>query len=178
MKRGKNIKMNWKEFFKPKLERIIILLIVFTFFPWPRQIYITPNFFISFLFYGPITLAKILSISLQLGTTYGASTSISGRLFSNQILLTYLNLIIVIFLSYLLSCFISHKTTFLKPTKIKSVISFSILLILFTALLILFLSRGLYNENALSLNIMVPLALFSILYVVYSLFENKNKKLR
>lgn len=164
--------MNLKEFLKPNLEKIILLLIIFTFLPWPRQIYITPGFFISFLFYGPITLAEILSIPLQLGTRYGSPIAIFGKLFGSQMLLTYLNFIMVVVLSYLSSCFISYKTLFLKPTKTKAIISFSILAITSTGLLILFLDG--YNEKALGFNIIFPLIIFSIVYVIYSLIEKRK----
>lgn len=162
--------MEWKKFFKPNLEKILILVIVFTFFPWPRQIYITPGFFTSFLFYGPITLSEILSILLQINNPYG---SVLPRLFSNYMVGTYLNFTVVLVLSYLLSCFIAYKTSFFRPTKSKSIITLLILLVSFIIFLILFLPSG-YNENALSFNILISLILFSISYITYS-FIQKNK---
>lgn len=165
--------MNWKKILKPNLEKIILLLIIFTFFPWPRQIYVTPMFHTTFLFYGPVTVAEILSIPLQLGITYGSSEAMFGRLFSNQMLTTYLVFILFIIICYLVAGFISYKTKFLKPTKIKSLLSFALLFISFIGLLILFTGHT-YNEKALTLNVIGPLILFSIFYVGYSVIEKKT----
>jgi len=165
--------MDWKEFFKPNLEKIILLLILFTFFPWPRQIYVTPMFHTTFLFYGPVTLSEILSIPLQLGTSYGSSEAMFGRLFSNQMLSTYLMFALFLIVCYLLASFISYKTNFLKPTKIKTRLSFGILCVSFIGLLILFVTHT-YNEKALGFNLIVPLLIFSIFYIIYSLVERKK----
>jgi len=165
--------MKWKDMLKPNLEKIIILLILFTFFPWPRQVYVTPMFHTTFLFYGPVTLSEILSIPLQLGTTYGSSEAMFGRLFSNQMLSTYLMFAVFLIVCYLVASFISYKTKFLKTTKIKTILSFVILLGSFIGLLILFISHT-YNENALGFNFIVPLIIFSIFYIIYSLVEKKK----
>lgn len=163
--------MNIKEFLKPNLGKIIIFLILFTLFPWPRQIYVTPRFYTTFLFYGPIKVAEILSIPLQLGVHYTSRDVMLSRLFSPVMRSVFLNLLLVLILSYLLSCLISIKTNFLRPTKIKTVLSFIFLVVSFIALPILFLSRGIYNEKALTFNILVPLVVFNIFYLIYSLAE-------
>lgn len=163
--------MNIKEFFKPTLEKIIIFLIIFTFFPWPRQIYITPRFYTSFLFYGPIRVAEILSVPLELGHHFGSTAIMFSTLFSPVMRSIFLNLLLVVILSYLLSCLISLKTNFLKPTKIKVILSFVSLFIFFIAPLVLFLSRGIYNEKAMAINILLPLVIFSFFYLIYSSFQ-------
>ena len=165
--------MEWKEILKPNLEKIILLLILFTFFPWPRQIYVTPMFHTTFLFYGPVTLSEILSIPLQLGITYGSSEAMFGRLFSNQMLSAYLIFALFLIVCYLLSAFISHKTNFLKPTRRKTILSFTLLGISFLGLLMLFTTHT-YNKNALSYNLIIPLILFGIFYMIYSLIERKK----
>lgn len=166
--------MNWKEMLKPSLEKIITLLILFTFSPWPRQIYVTPMFYTTFLFYGPVTLSEILSIPLRLGTTYGSSEAMFGRLFSNQMLSTYLMFAVFLIICYLLASLISYKTNFLKSTKTKTILSFIIFLVSFVGLLVLFISHT-YNENALAFNIIIPLVLFSLFYIIYSLIQKRKK---
>ena len=159
--------IGWKEFFKPSLEKIIIFLIVFTVLPWPREIYATPSFFTTFLFYGPVTLSEILVELIP--------TPYLPKLLSGRMLEMYPVFIAFILSSCLVSCFISYKTTFLKLTKIKSILSFAVLIISFVGLLIFLIGEG-YSDTALGFNIIIPLFLFSIFYIIYSLIEKKIKQ--
>lgn len=167
--------MDWKEFLKPNWEKAIIFLIVFTFFPWPRQIYVTPMFFTTFLFYGPVAISLILSIVFQADTSFGSLEGMLGRLFSGQLLFVYANLIAVIVLSYLAACFVSHKTSFLRPTKTKAILSFAVLLVSFALILATLVSRDIFNENAMTAIVLGPLFLFSIFYLLYSLIKKRQK---
>ncbi|MCX6796600.1 MAG: hypothetical protein NTW06_03840 [Candidatus Falkowbacteria bacterium] len=171
--------MKWEILLKPSIEKVVIFLILFTFLPWPREIYITPSFHLTFLFYGPVTLSEILSIPLQLGDHYASPEYMYGRLFSGQMIRIYCSFFLFLITCCFFSIFLSNKTIFFKATKIKTLLSFLILFLFFSGLLFFLLATDRYdNNNALALNIVIPLFLFSIFYIFYSTFQKiLNNKL-
>jgi hypothetical protein len=79
----------WKELFKPTLGKIIMCVILFTFFPWPMSNYVGHHRFVtSYLLTGPVLLAELVNIPLQWGHHYGSTgvmiRSVIGGLFSDQ----------------------------------------------------------------------------------------------
>lgn len=160
--------MRLTEILRPSLEKLIIFLILFTFLPWPNiswgSCQSMPNFGICgipFPFYGP---ASFVGISSTLLTWLGDYPHTLDGLF-------VVMLVIFLVACYLIAGFISQKTKFLKPTKTKSILSFTLLFISFVGLIALL--RPSYDKEFTLIGI-ISLTIFSVFYVVYSLAEKKK----
>jgi len=168
--------MDLGEILRPTISKLIVLLVVFSFFPWPYEINNGDmySYSLSFLCYGPLTLTMLLNIPLQYHDMPNSLEIIKTKLLTPQMISLYFIFLAFVLLCYLVACIVTYKSLVFKPTPVKSIMSFLILIAALASLTYLFIGNN-YDETKLHFTIMGSFLIFDSFYILNSIIESYTK---